>query len=195
VKISQWDGTEDQLDAIARLYADAFAEPPYDEDPARSLIEFPQRIRRYAAEKPEFRLRTATEDGDLVGFVLGTGIGPGDWWRDRLNATLAAPHRARWLEQQQFGVAELVVKPSHRRSGLGRALMNDVLDGLPYNSALLACYPDAVAPQRLYTSLGWTVIDPCLRVSASHPTQIMGIRLRPRTSRRITLPVRSSVEG
>ena len=138
-------------------------------------------------------LRQRTEIWSV--FVLGTGIGPGDWWWDRLNATLAVPHRARWLEQQQFGVAELVVKPSHRRSGLGRALMNDVLDGLPYNSALLACYPDAVAPQGLYTSLGWTVIDPCLRVSASHPTQIMGIRLRPRTSRRITLPARSSVEG
>jgi ribosomal protein S18 acetylase RimI-like enzyme len=178
VRIERWDGTQEQLIAISQLYADAFAEPPYDEDPARSLVEFPERVRRYAEEKPEFRLLLATEHGELLGFVLGTGIGPGDWWWDRLNETLSEQHRALWLEQRQFAIAELVVKAPVRRSGVGRALMNDVLADLPYDSALLACYPDAVAPQRLYTSLGWTVIDPHARVSEAHPTQIMGIRLR-----------------
>lgn len=178
MKIEQWDGDEKQLLAIAGLYADAFAEPPYEEDPVRSLVEFPDRVRRYAVEKPEFRLFHASEHGEVLGFVLGTGIGPGDWWWNRLNETLAEPHRTLWLDQQQFAIAELVVKASARRSGVGRALMKEVLADLPYDSALLACYPNAVAPQRLYASLGWTVIDPHARVSETHPTQIMGVKLR-----------------
>lgn len=178
MRIAQWDGTEEQLARIAALYADAFAEPPYGEDAARNLVEFPARVRRYAAEKPEFRLLVAEEAGQLIGFVLGTGIGPGDWWWNRLDQTLAEPQRSHWLAQQQFGVAELVVRSASRRSGVGRALMREVLAGLPYDSALLGCFPDAVAPQRLYASLGWTLIDPHAALTESHATQIMGIRLR-----------------
>lgn len=178
MRIARWDGTQEQLGLVARLYADAFAEPPYGEDAARNLVEFPARVSRYVAEKPEFRLLVAAEAGEPIGFVLGTGIGPGDWWWDRLDETLAEPQRSRWLEQQQFGVAELVVRSASRRSGVGRALMREVLAGLPYDSALLGCFPDAVAPQRLYASLGWTLIDPHAALSETHPTQIMGIRLR-----------------
>jgi len=177
VNIEHWDRTDDQLIRIAELYAEAFAEPPYGDDRERSLVEFPDRVRRYAEVKPEFRLLVATEGQALFGFVLGTGIGPGDWWWERVNTVLDTPTRAEWLEPQQFSVAELVVSPTRRRSGVGRALMHRVLVGLPYDSALLACYPDAVAPQRLYSSLGWVVIDPHARVSETQPTQIMGIRL------------------
>lgn len=177
MNIEHWDHTDHQLIRIAELYAEAFAEPPYGDDRERSLIEFPERVRRYSETKPEFRLLVATEGQEMVGFVLGTGIGPGDWWWDRLNAVLDTQTRATWLKPQQFSVAELVVSPAKRRSGVGQALMREVLAGLPYDCALLACYPDAVAPQRLYSSLGWVVIEPRARVSETRPTQILGIRL------------------
>ncbi|WP_309104444.1 GNAT family N-acetyltransferase [Microbacterium sp.] len=175
--ITSWDGTDDQLTQAAELYADVFAEPPYDEERATSLAGFPSRVKRYAAEKPEFRLLLASEGDRVVGLALGTGIGPGDWWWDRASEELAPAARQAWLDAECFCVAELAVAASHRRRGMAEDLMDAVLRDLPYATALLGCYQDASAAQRLYTGLGWTVVDPAVQFTEERAVQVMGRRL------------------
>jgi len=82
--IAAWNGGHDQLTQAAELYADVFSESPYDEERSQSIESFTSRVRRYAAEKPSFRLLIASEGDRVVGLVLGTGASRGDWWWDRL---------------------------------------------------------------------------------------------------------------
>lgn len=181
--IRHWDGSDTELDVVAGLYAAAFAEPPYGEDPARARPQIIERIRRYEAEKPDFRLLVAVIDERIAGFVLGTGIGPDDWWWGRLDATLSEEARTEWLRARQFSVSELAIDSAHRRSGAARALMRAILHDLPYDSALLGCYQDAEPAKRLYASLGWSVIDPAAQVTPNRPVQVMGLRVTSRTIR------------
>lgn len=178
--IAAWDGSDEQLTRAAELYAEVFAEPPYDEERSESAASFESRARRYAAEKPEPRLLIAREDSHVVGLVLGSGTARGDWWWDRLEAALPADRKREWLHPECFSVAELAVAASHRRRGLAAALMDSALSGLPYEIALLGCYQDALPAQRLYSGLGWAVIDPAVRVTEARAIQVMGIRLHER---------------
>lgn len=175
--IAPWDGSDGQLGEAAELYAETFAEPPYDEDRSESVASFTTRVSRYAMDKPEFRLLLATEDSQIVGLVLGTGISRGDWWRDRLEAALPAATKDEWLDAEGFSVSELAVAASRRRQGVAAALMEAVLHDLPYATALLGCYQDAGPAQQLYTALGWSVIDPAVRISDAREIQVMGLRL------------------
>ncbi|WP_435744796.1 GNAT family N-acetyltransferase [Microbacterium sp. PMB16] len=175
--IAAWDGSDEQLSHAAELYAEVFTEPPYDEDRSESAASFESRAQRYAVEKPEPRLLIATEDSHVVGLVLGSGVARGDWWWDRLEAALPADAKREWLHPECFSVAELAVAASHRRRGLAAALMDAVLHDLPYGIALLGCYQDAFPAQRLYSGLGWKVVDPAVRVTETRAIQVMGIRL------------------
>lgn len=175
--IAPWDGTDDQLSRAAELYADVFTEPPYGDDRSESHDSLLSRARRYAEERPDFRLLLATEDSHIVGLVLGAGISLGDWWWDRLDAALQADAKRAWLDAECFSVVELAVADSHRRRGVAAALMNAVLRDLPYRTALLGCYQDAIPAQRLYTGLGWTVVEPAVRITETSAIQVMGIRL------------------
>lgn len=73
---------------------------------------------------------------------------------------------------------ELAVDASHRRHGVAAALMTAVLGQLTYRTALLSCYQEARSAQKLYSGLGWTIIDPAVHFTASRAVQVMGIRLR-----------------
>lgn len=178
IRISSWSGSESELAQVAELYASAFAEQPYGEDPATNRASFPARVHRNATERPEFRLLMARVDARLAGFVLGTGVGAGDWWRDRLSTALPLDVQARWLRDECFSVAELAVDPAHRRSGVAQELMNAVTEDLPYATAILSCYADATAARALYTALGWTTIATDLRIGDSPSLWLFGRRLR-----------------
>ncbi|GAB3599157.1 GNAT family N-acetyltransferase [Microbacterium tumbae] len=186
IRISSWDGADDQLAQAADLYAETFAEPPYGDDVAASRASVLERIRRYARTKPEFRLLLAWDGPELVGLVLGTGIAAGDWWRDRIAPLMSEDQRTQWLGEECFSVAELAVSPSHRRAGVARALMTAVVAALPYPTAVLGCHQDAVPARRLYASLGWESIVAETR-SDGTTLHVLG--------KRMPEPAGSSVEG
>lgn len=175
--IAVWNGSHDQLTRAAELYAEVFSEAPYGEERSQSIESFTSRVRRRASEKPSFRLLIATEGDRVVGLVLGTGVSRGDWWWDRLEAALPPDVKEVWLDQECFSMEELAVDGSHRRRGVAAALMAAVLDDLPHRTALLSCYQEARSAQKLYSRLGWAVIDPAVHVTESRAVQVMGIRL------------------
>ena len=166
-RITSWDGDEAQLDASADLYARAFAEAPYEEDASASRASFVERIRRYAASKPRFRLLLALDGTDVIGLALGTGIAAGDWWRDRVVPLLEEDVRLRWFGESCFCVQELAVDGAARRSGVASLLLDALLADLPYATAVLSRYTDAHAAGLFYAAQGWREIATGIRIGDS----------------------------
>lgn len=164
-RISRWTADEAQLALAADLYADAFAEPPYAEDPAVSRTDLLERAPRYVRTKPHGRMLLAWQGEEIIGLALGTGIGPGDWWHDRVAPLLDRSVRERWLGEGTFGVAELAVSATHRRTGIAAALMHALLEGLPCSTAVLGVHATADAAHRFYLAQGWLGIASGLRLT------------------------------
>lgn len=167
IRISTWEGDVAELASAADLDARTFAESPYDEDAETSRVSFIDRTRRYAASKPHFRLLLAREGADAVGLALGTGIADGDWWRDRVAPLLDEDVRDRWLGESCFCVMELAVENRHRRSGVASTLMDALLAGLPYSTAVLSRHAEADSAGRFYAAHGWREIAQGIRIGDS----------------------------
>ena len=111
---------------LLALHAEVYAEPPYaldDHDAARFTDRF--RVQR---RQPGFVLAEARHGGYLVGYAMGMPLRPStSWWRDLTTALpgdVTAEHPGR-----TFALADLVVRASWRRQGIGRALHDLVLAG------------------------------------------------------------------
>ncbi|WP_407358237.1 GNAT family N-acetyltransferase [Microbacterium sp. LTA6] len=178
IRITAWDATDTQLERSAELYASVFAEPPYGEDPETSRSSFIERVQRYALSHADFRFLIATHGDDVIGLVLGTGAAEGDWWRDRLTEVLSHEQQEEWLGEACFSIAELAVSPDFRREGAAEQLMDAVLENLPYETAILGCYAEALPARRLYARLGWDTIESGVHIGASPALEILGRRLR-----------------
>lgn len=167
IRISPWNGSEEQLSAAADLYAEVFTEEPYGDDPVTSRTSFPVRVRSRASTKPDFRLLLAWHGDRIVGLVLGTGVVEGDWWRDSIVEQLAPTTRDEWFGDACFVIEELAVARTHRRSGVAQALGIAVLEDLPYPTAVLSCFAEAVSARSFYDAQGWDEIAEDVRVGAS----------------------------
>lgn len=177
IRISEWDGDAADLNDVADLYAQTFAEPPYHDDVEESRTGIVDRIHRYREGKPHFRLLLAHQGPALVGFVLGTGIAEGDWWRDHAAALLSTEQQRTWLQDECFCVVELAVAPAGRRGGVARSLMDAVVADLPYDTAALSCYSDALPARRFYAATGWEELAVDVRMGSSPAMCILGRRL------------------
>ena len=178
VRITTWERDATQLEAAAGLYARTFAEAPYREDAEASRASFVERITRYAASKPHFRLLLALDGTDVIGVALGTGIAAGDWWRDRVAPLLTEQARERWLRESCFCVQELAVDTTARRSGVASLLLDALLADLPYSTAVLSRYADADSAGRFYAAQGWHEIATGIRIGDSPALCVLARDLR-----------------
>jgi GNAT superfamily N-acetyltransferase len=109
------------------------------------------RVRR---RQPGFVLAEARHGGYLVGYASGMPLRPStSWWRDLtapLPPEVIAEHPGR-----TFALAELLVRASWRRQGIGRELHALLLDGRPEERATLTVAPGAGAAQAALRSWGW----------------------------------------
>jgi GNAT superfamily N-acetyltransferase len=115
-------------------------------DAARQL-----RVRR---RQPGFVLAEARHGGYLVAYAAGLPLRPStSWWKDLttpLPADLTTEYPGR-----TFALAELLVRASWRRQGIGRALHDLILDGRPEERATVTVPPEAAAAQAAFTRWGW----------------------------------------
>lgn len=96
----------------------------------------------------------------------------GQWWTDRVRATLPPGVATAWLDGH-FELVSIGVLPSARGRGTGRALMRSLLSGLPHDRLLLMTTSDAADPaRRMYAAEGWSVIGP----GTGEHTVVMGRR-------------------
>jgi GNAT superfamily N-acetyltransferase len=162
-------------DALADVYAEAFATPPHDEPP-EAADRFRDSLARHS-RLPGFRAAVAWAAGaDLVGFGYGhTGL-PGQWWYDRAAAALS-PEAGPWLEEP-YVIVVLAVRPRSRRQGIGGRLHDLLLEGQPHARAVLSARADDAGARRLYHARGWQEIGRDLAlVPGGDPYVILARRL------------------
>lgn len=140
------------IDDVVDVYRDAFTAPGYDERP-EDVERFRTGLPRHAA-RDGFRLALAVADGGLAGFAYGYTGQPGQWWTDRLLERIPHDITDEWVGGH-FELVELAVRPAAQCRGVGRALHDALLDGLPHRPALLGTWPDDRPARRLYLRTGW----------------------------------------
>ncbi|GGM51272.1 GNAT family N-acetyltransferase [Dactylosporangium sucinum] len=152
------------LDSVRRLYADAFAEDPYNET-VEDANRFAERLAEHAG-RAGFDLVVA-ENGGVAGFAYGFTFGASDWWT---NAHMLPPEAA---GRAKFAVMEFAVRPGDRHHGIGSALMRSLLTGRRETVATLCVDPRATV-KGLYLRWGWRHVT----VRRSSAGQVMDVMLR-----------------
>ncbi|MWV41382.1 GNAT family N-acetyltransferase [Natrialba sp. INN-245] len=105
--IEAFPGESADLADGARLYRDAFNEPPWDDE---WTLETARTRLSQLLETPGARGYAARLEDDLAGLVVGTE----EWWDDG----------------SKFYVRELCVDPAHQRRGVATALMDHLAEAL-----------------------------------------------------------------
>ncbi|MEV0245618.1 GNAT family N-acetyltransferase [Nocardia sp. NPDC050712] len=137
----------EHTEALLEVYAEVFAEPPYNEGPEQ-LARFRELLAVERTE-PGFELVRAVEDGELVGMAYGFTLAAGTWWPDA-----DTPPSPADLAVPKFAVMELAVRRSHRGRGLGRGLLEALVAARPEPLAILSVDPSAPA-DAMYRAWGW----------------------------------------
>lgn len=137
-------------DAATELYAAVFAEAPYNEGP--EMAEHFRRAFKRETKRPGFVFIAAIEEGELVGMAYGFTMPAGEWWR---GADEDPPADVR--DAPKLAVMEWAVHPDHRKAGVGRRLMDELLTDRTEPWATLNVNPAAPA-RDVYRAWGW---EPC----------------------------------
>jgi len=161
------------LGLVRSVYAEVFAEPPYDEGP--------DDVARFAAgwalqtAQPGFRLALATEDGTPLGFAFGHPLTPSSrFWHGFLEPP--PPDVIDEPGGRTFALFELAVVVAARRRGWARALHDALLRDRPESRVGLLCRPEAAAAQAAYRSWGYQRIG---RIRPGPDTPVYDALVRP----------------
>jgi len=121
-----------------------------------------------------FRLATARETRQLVGFAWGYTGARGQHWSNLVADSLPSAVVATWLGGH-FELVELAVLEEFRGRGVGGRLHDVLLEGLPHHRALLTTSDDEDDPAvRLYRARGWETLG-----RLADGVQVLGRRLAP----------------
>jgi GNAT superfamily N-acetyltransferase len=139
------------VDELQALHAEVYSAPPYRR--TGDAAEFAERF-RVQRRQPGFVLAEARHGGYLVGYAMGMPLRPStSWWAD-LTTPLAGDVTAE-RPGRTFAVADLLVRASWRRQGIGRALHDLILSERPEERATLVVLPAATAAQQAFRNWGW----------------------------------------
>jgi GNAT superfamily N-acetyltransferase len=165
VVLSSHDGTAALgiLDELADVYDEVYAEPPYNSGPLFSRSRFLDRTLTQAARQG-FKLTVARlGDGELAGFSFGLPFGGGTWWAGNVTPP---PQQIR--AGTKFAVIELILRIPWRGRGLGRGLMEKLLEDRSEDYAILTSVPEASA-HAMYERWGWYKVG-TVQPAADAPT-------------------------
>lgn len=161
VVLRRCEGGEVQIDhalreRIAAVYTNVFGESPYEEPPDRGPRWAHGPLVRHAA-LPGFELVYAERAGAVLGFAYGV-IGRDDsWFAGYIRERAPRPIAEQWLGGHGE-LAELAVDPQERRTGVGGALHDAVIDHLEQVGAarvILVTQRAATPARALYAARGW----------------------------------------
>ncbi|MDO0917443.1 GNAT family N-acetyltransferase [Streptomyces sp. DT2A-34] len=179
IAIERMDGSAavQAENAFKLIYAEAFAEPPYNEtedDVAAAFHRFPVQARN-----PTFRAALArTEDGEPIGMACGYLLGPDTVWWDELTEPVPDDMR-REDGHRTFGLMELAVRGPWRGQGVARRLHKTLLDAVGAERVLLNVHPASKAASTAYRVWGYRKIGearPWGEGADLHDVMLLGLR-------------------
>jgi ribosomal protein S18 acetylase RimI-like enzyme len=134
-----------------------------------------------------FAALPGSREESLVGFGYGYLVAPGQWWHDQVRAALDRRTAKKWLPGA-FEVCELHVHPDFQSRGLGRQLLQALVEDADADAALLST-PDADTKAfRLYHADGFVDLARNHHFPGdARPFAILGARL-PLTPRAADAP-------
>ena len=153
------------LPELVDVYRAAFTAAPYNEDET-SVARFRDEQLAAHANREGFRCVVAREEGRIVGFAYGYTGRRGQWWSDHVAERVPQELAERWLDGH-FEFVELAVHPDQQGQGIGGALHDALLAGLPHDRALLSTWTRDYPARLLYLNRGWQVLEQELWENAS----------------------------
>ena len=145
-----WDRDElsRRRDDLLDVYADAMEVPAVSARARRAIVTS-------HLDRDGLRAVAAmNEDGGLAGVAYGYVGAPGQWWHDHVRGALPTELADVWLSDA-FEVCELHVRTAAQGEGLGRALLDLLLAGLPNRTAVLTTPDRATRARGFYRAGGW----------------------------------------
>jgi len=144
-------GFRDRREDILDVYAEAMQVERRGAASRRSILA--------SHEKRAGLLVLTALDGDaMVGVAYGYLGEPGQWWHDQVSRAMTAGQRTDWL-LGAFEVCELHVRPALHGTGLGRRLLDELLQeaaGRTEARTAVLTTPDAeTRARRFYRIGGW----------------------------------------
>ncbi|MEO3767282.1 GNAT family N-acetyltransferase [Streptomyces sp. B8F3] len=141
------------LGSFRLIYAEAFAEPPYEETESEVNAAF--RRFRSQSRKPGFRAVLASAgDGEPAGMAYGYPLSADTGWWDRLTEPVAEDMR-REDGHRTFGLMELAVRTPWRGQGIARRIHETLLHGIGTERVLLNVHPGSRAASAAYRAWGY----------------------------------------
>ena len=176
-RVVRWSRDElaARRDDVLEVYAEAMGVEPVAARARRPVLT------SHLDRKGLTAVAALDEHGTLVGVAYGYVGGRGQWWHDHVRAALLdalGPAGADdWLGSA-FEVCELHVRPSAQRAGLGRRLLDTLLEDQPTRTALLTT-PDAETRARgFYRAAGWVdLVRSLVFPGDPRPFAVLGLRL------------------
>ena len=157
---------------IIGLYAEVFAEPPYNEGP--DDVDSFAELLNLEIPQPAFRLVTGHMGEELIGFGYGYALRAQTRWWEGVTPMPAADFAAEH-DGRTFVIKELAVRAHWRRRSVGRRLHDAVLADRAEERASLTCRPDAVSAVVAYTSWGWSPVG-TFRPAPEGPEYLVMVR-------------------
>ena len=147
VRVLDAAGFAPYVDSAAHVYGAAMGRGPEQVVQRRSIITG-------HLDRDGFVAVTAMRKRDLHGFGYGYPGSPGDWWHDVVTGAMDRATARSWMSDV-FEVAELHVAPDRQGHGLGRAILQTLLDNSASQTVVLSTH-DRESPARgLYRSFGF----------------------------------------
>lgn len=149
------DASLNQRSTVRDLYAEIYAEQPYNEGPD-DADDFASGWHR-TIDQCNFRLVIARRADEAIGFAFGVQLrARTKWWNGALTPLpddVTTEHTGR-----TFAIIELAVRCPYRRRGVGRQLHTHLIAGLFEERITLLVRPEAPAAQQAYLSWGYRAV-------------------------------------
>ncbi|MEX2291921.1 MAG: GNAT family N-acetyltransferase [Mycobacteriales bacterium] len=144
-----------RTDEVLDVYAEAMQVTPEEARSRRSIVAS-------HLDRDGLRVVVAVEGDRMVGVAYGYRGAAGQWWHDQVHAALTAAQSREWLEGA-FEVCELHVRPGLQGTGLGRGLLDTLLQEVPARTAVLTTPDGETRARRFYRAGGWVDLTTGLR--------------------------------
>lgn len=162
---------------MVSIYRQAFTPLPYRKG-EEEVIYFERTLPEHV-QRPGFRMAAALLDEKLIGFAYGYTCNAAYYWTEVVSQWLSPEMAATWLSDA-FHLAEMALLPVCQGKGIGGALHDRILEGLPNRTAVLSTMFGESNAYHLYRRRGWQVLVECFTPPGmARAYRVMGMILNP----------------